>query len=77
MEGYMDRLNKQIVGKVIEIDKISKTGTITDHRGRDFFFALKDCKDHKFPKVNTPVVFIRDEDYVTTDVAILVIPIAA
>lgn len=72
----MDRLSKQIVGKVIEINKVSKTGTIADRRGREFFFALKDCKDHQFPGLNAPVVFIRDKDYLTTDVAIEIAPAA-
>lgn len=65
------------VGKVISINKAERSGLITDFRGREFIFLVKDCKDEAIPKLNTRVTFIKDDDFKTIDVAVVVIPAAA
>lgn len=59
-----------IVGRVKSIDKKNRSGVISDLRGREYFFSLKDVQGESFPALNGKVNFKRDADYVTIDVAI-------
>jgi hypothetical protein len=49
-------------------------GTIQDGQGREFYFGVQDCVEGKVPKLHSFVTFVKDPDFKSTDVALLVKP---
>lgn len=58
-----------LTGKVMQVDQSSRTGTIRDIRGRDYFFRADDCKDEQLPALYAEVAFEKDPDFKSTNVA--------
>jgi hypothetical protein len=65
-------------GMVVEYDRKTGTGIIQDLSGVNFFFNLYanvECKEQvHIPSIYTMVTFVRDRDFKSTFVAMLIKP---
>ena len=60
-------------GTVIRIDYQTKSGVIRDLDNRkEFFFSAVECENEDLPPLFSTVTYIKDTDYVSTDVACLI-----
>jgi len=59
-------------GIVKSLDRAQKCGVIEDAKGREFFFTAFECDGQELPKLHTVVTFVKDPDYKSTDVAMLI-----
>lgn len=60
------------LGTVTTINRADNSGAITDKRGREFFFSIQDCCENELPTLHSKVTFVKDKDYLSTNVATLI-----
>ncbi len=59
-------------GRVVSINSRECSGLIRDIKGNEFIFTQWECKDDKMPLPGDQVTFIKDEDWRTINVALMV-----
>jgi hypothetical protein len=59
-------------GMVISVDASQQCGVIQDDKKRQFFFSINECCDNRLPSVYTTVTFVKDPDFKSTNVAMLI-----
>jgi hypothetical protein len=65
-------MGRILYGRVIEANQTTQSGIIQDQDGREYFFNLDECCEGMLPPRFATVTFIRDRDYVYSDVAALI-----
>ena len=59
-------------GIVKEVNKATKSGVIQTKLGKEYFFNISECVENELPVQWSNVTFIKDPDFKTTNVAMLV-----
>lgn len=59
-------------GTVISLDRSSNMGVIETKRGQEFFFSINECEGNELPPLYSHVTFVKDPDYLATNVAMLI-----
>lgn len=60
-------------GKLMSIDRLTNSGVIRENGSRkEYLVTASECKDQTLPPLYSTVTFIKDEDFKSTNVAMLV-----
>ncbi len=60
-------------GTVVSIDTENNSGLIEDRKGKEYIFTGYECKDDQLPSVGDEVSFVKDQDFVTINVATMIV----
>ena len=59
-------------GTVVSLNHADKTGIIVDAKNKEYFFSITECYEGRLPNVWDEVTFVKDPDFKSTPVAMLI-----